>query len=141
MTIQHILVPVDFSETGNHALLHAAELARKFSARLTLYHVFHMVRPPVNEVPADIGKWYENGVAAAGSRLKELAASLGSDLSVETVVEDGVPWDTIVKRAAAHGHDLIVMSTHGRTGLKHVLLGSVAERVVRHAPCSVTVVR
>lgn len=141
MTIQHILVPVDFSESTRFTVGHACELAKRFSARVTLYHVFHIVMTPLNEVPTDLERWSEDREQAASSRLKELAASMGSGVQVETATDDGVPWDSIVKRAEKHGCDHIVMGTHGRSGLKHVLLGSVAERVVRHAPCSVTVVR
>lgn len=141
MTIQHILVPVDFSESTNGTVRFARELAERFSARVTLYHVFHIVMTPLNEVPTDLERWSEDRERAAEARLKELAASMGSGVQVETAAEDGVPWDNIVKRAAKFGHDHIVMGIHGHTGLKHVLLGSVAERVVRHAPCSVTIVR
>ena len=139
--IQRILVPIDFSGHSDLALHHAAELAKKFSARLTLYHVLHHVLPTLVDVPLGVNLWPEECGTTATSRLRELATSLGADVHSEVAVEEGVPWDSIVNRATKTGSDLIVMATHGRTGLKHALLGSVAERVLRHAPCSVMVVR
>ena len=139
--IQRILVPIDFSGSTSLTLRCAAEMAKTFSARLTLYHVLHTVLPPATPVPWALEQWSEESEKDAASRLRELAASLGGDVQSEIAVEAGVPWDSIVGRATKDGSDLIVMATHGRTGLKHVLLGSVAERVSRHAPCSVMIVR
>jgi hypothetical protein len=92
MQIQHIPVPVDFSASTHLTAAYTAELAKRFSARITLYHVLHRVLPQLNEIPPDIDSWFVDGKEAAESRLQEIAASSGGK------VEDGVPWDGIVKR-------------------------------------------
>jgi nucleotide-binding universal stress UspA family protein len=131
-----ILCPVDFSEPSRLALRGAAELAGKEGASLTILHVY--ARRPASsdkELEAEvarirpvIGEW-------------EIDARVWGAPSVEVAWEEGTPWQAIVRRAAAGTHDLIAVGTHGRTGIQHVLLGSVAERVIRHAPCSVLAVR
>lgn len=75
------------------------------------------------------------------TRLGEQREKLGADVEVTTALLEGVPFKELIRHAADNGVDLIVMSTHGHTGLKHVLLGSTAERVVREAPCPVMTVR
>jgi universal stress protein A len=77
----------------------------------------------------------------AERQLRELAGQVSSRVSVDFAMQTGIPWECIVNRAAANRDDLIVMGTHGRSGLKHLFIGSVAERVVQHAPCSVLIVR
>jgi nucleotide-binding universal stress UspA family protein len=74
-------------------------------------------------------------------QLQNLAGNLGPGIETEAVVTSGRPWQGITDYAASNNTDLIIISTHGYTGLKHVLLGSVAEKIVRHAPCPVLVVR
>jgi universal stress protein A len=141
MKIQHILVPVDFSEGTPGAIRNALELAGKFSARITLYHVLQQIFPPVGELAFSFEKQERAMQDESEKHLRELAATIPCGTPVDTAMETGIPWNCIVNRAASHGVDLIVMSTHGRSGLKHLWLGSVAERVVQHAPCSVLVVR
>ena len=142
MTIQHILVPVDFSGYAEQALEYAIELARKLSARLTLLHVLHMM--PMGVV---------DGTALPYSYIQELEAEVQQrmeayrqrvqDAALEgtVLVEAGSPFQGIVDTARDQHVDLIVMGTQGRTGLAHVFLGSVAEKVVRLAPCPVLVAR
>jgi universal stress protein A len=141
MNIKHILVPVDFSESTQSVVRDALELAGKFSARITLYHVLQPVFPPVGELDVTFDKRDRAMQDEAEKRLRELAGSTASKTKVNTAMEPGIPWDRIVNRASKYNVDLIVMGTHGRSGLKHLWLGSVAERVVQHAPCSVMVVR
>lgn len=141
MNIQHILVPVDFSESTPSAISDALELAGRFSARVTLYHVLQPVIPPVGDLAFSFDKQERAVLDASEKQLRELAAAISSNFKVNTAMEAGIPWDCIVNHAAKHDVDLIVMGTHGRSGLKHLWLGSVAERVVQHAPCSVVVVR
>lgn len=143
MPTQHFLVPIDFSASAEQALDYAIGLARTLSARLTLLHVIQ----PVLMAGADMG------VALSETSLRELEAEVqhsmaaalarvtAAGLTGERVVLYGVPFQEIVETANARQVDLIVMGTHGRTGLMYVLLGSVAERVVRLAPCAVLVVR
>lgn len=142
--LKKILVPIDFSETSAQALPYAAALAERFGAKLVLLHVIEPVtmspvfwdfQPPV----ADADQAAEVAITTRLSQLgKEL---LPEDVQARTLVCDGVAHEEIAETARNLGVDLIVLSTHGHTGLKHVLLGSTAERVVRHARCPVLVVR
>ena len=140
-SIQHILVPVDFSEGTRHAIDYALSLGGEFSARLTLLHVHKPIYIPATEVGFDYAASERYGAGEAEAHLKDLAASVPAEIKVDTQMRYGIPWDCIVKWAVEHRVDLIVMPTHGRSGLKHLLLGSVAERVIRHAHCPVLVVR
>lgn len=140
--LKQILVPVDFSECSRKALLYALPFARQFGAGITLLHVveaayalgeFGAVEYPTLE--ADLRK-------AAERRLGELAVEqIGTRVAFATRVRSGRPATEIAAAARELEADLIVIATHGHTGLKHVLLGSVAESVVRHAPCPVLTVR
>jgi nucleotide-binding universal stress UspA family protein len=144
-TITRILVPVDFSPHAERAFKYAMTLAQRFSARLGLVHVVedhYMIGAWSNEVYVpNVGELLEGLIANAERRLatlKRSAAALG--LTAETVVITGRPAPAIVEHAKEGGFDLIVMGTQGRTGLSHVVLGSVAERVVRTAACPVLTV-
>jgi universal stress protein A len=142
MRYAKILCPVDFSEPSREALVAAADLARTFDASLTLVHVYQLPLAAVPEMSVDpelygmMGKRADEELA----RLTQEALGLGVR-RVESTRLEGVAWDVIVKLARDGRVDLVVMGTHGRTGLRHALLGSVAERVVRHASCPVLVVR
>jgi nucleotide-binding universal stress UspA family protein len=141
MGFHKILCPVDFSTGSREALRVAAERARESSAELVLVHIW---RPPlVGEfqfAPAAMQHMLESEQAELES-WRVLATEFGAR-EVEARFVTGTPWDQIVKLAHADpAIDLVVMGTHGRTGLAHALLGSVAEKVVRHAPCAVLVVR
>jgi nucleotide-binding universal stress UspA family protein len=120
---RRVLFATDFSDVSRHAGRTAAALARHFSAPL---HVVH-VRPSV----ADAG---------AARSLAAAAAELGPDVMVVTETLTGLPARQIVAHARRAGVDLIVVGTHGRTGVSRALLGSVAEAVVRRAPCRVLTV-
>jgi universal stress protein A len=143
MTTQHILVPVDFSGHAEQALEYAIGLASKLSARLTLLHVIHVM--PLGIV--------DGGTALPPSYFQELEAEVQQELETyrqhmqqaglegTVMVVHGIPFQSIVDTAHDQKVDLIVMGTHGRTGLAHVFLGSVAEKVVRLAHCPVLVTR
>jgi len=143
MTLQHILVPMDFSPYSEHALDYALQLAETFQARITLFHVV--------ETPVLAGGAHMGGTIPSYTEQLEVDASRTIDkytqrvrdagLTCEAVVSHAVPFQQIVNLASARDVDMIVMSTHGRTGLAHMLLGSVAEKVVRLAPCPVLVTR
>ena len=140
--LTRILVPVDFSNAGQAALSFAVMLASKFAARITLIHVVELYSAPQDPIygffPVDDGAL----AAASASRLKDLAAeNVPAELLETTLVRHGVPYDQITAAAREMNADVIVITTHGRTGLAHVLLGSTAERIVRHAPCAVLTVR
>jgi nucleotide-binding universal stress UspA family protein len=140
--IRKILVPIDFSDCSRKALQYALALAREHRAAITLIYV---VPPPAYPVGEFGGLEYGNLVAdmrtGGEKQLAELAAEIGDAVSVETQVRTGSPAAEIVAAAQESADDMIVISTHGHTGLKHVLLGSVAEHVIRGAPCPVLVVR
>lgn len=138
-----ILVPVDFSEPSRKALHYAKKFAQQFDATITLVHVVEpLAYPPdfavVPLLPPDIE---ETRTRELQAQLAELAANVGGGVKTKAVVRTGRAWQEVVDFAKSGGFDLIVVSTHGYTGLKHALLGSVAEKVVRHAPCPVLVVR
>ena len=137
-----ILIPLDFSKPADKALEYGKAFARQFGAKLVLVHI---LEPMV--VPAELGYGFVPPpddtlpVEALREKLVLLAASLGSDLSVTSSVRIGRPWSEVVEAAKECAADLLIVATHGRTGLQHVLLGSVAEKIIRHAPCPVLVVR
>jgi universal stress protein A len=141
---ERILVAVDFSEESQCALACAAELAAKFDASLTLVHVVEPhFGPPDADVPPLTGADSDaEEFAEAKLDLSALGEQmLGPCRVVETVVRAGLAFFEITEAAKALGADLIVVGTHGYTGIKRALLGSTAEKVVRHAPCPVLVAR
>ncbi len=139
-----ILVPVDFSPHSEEATRVALQLARAFDAPVTLATVFQV---PIYPLPEGAFIAFPNAYAeatvAAGKRLEEVAAAAraAGPTTIDIKVLEGVAFREIVAFAREGGFDLIVMGTHGRTGIKHALLGSVAEKVVRKAPCAVLTVR
>jgi nucleotide-binding universal stress UspA family protein len=143
MTFKKILCPVDFSEDSQQAMQVAAGLARSSQATLVLLYVWQP-----QQWMTDYGMQWPNEVLLEAQAIEEgkLATNrvdaqrLGAP-EVVTRLLRGEPWDQIVSVAREDAIDLIVMGTHGRTGLRRALIGSVAERVVRHAPCTVMVVR
>jgi universal stress protein A len=142
MTIEHILVPMDFSEYSEHALDYAITFASKLQARLTLLHVIESL--PISGVdavtlPQDYLLKLE--VGATRHMRSYLTRVTTARLQGEVAVVYGTPFRVITEAAKERQADLIIMGTHGRTGLQHFMLGSVAERVVRLAPCPVLVVR
>ncbi len=144
LKLQRILVPLDFSQFSLHALSQALAVAEQFGARIILLHVVEPAVYPENHmagaVPLDQGN--QVLLEAARERLEEIRRQhIGSKIPTEALVRIGHPYSEIPDTAKAMGADLIVIATHGYTGLKHVLLGSVAERVVRHASCPVLTVR
>ncbi|HPC62779.1 MAG TPA: universal stress protein [Verrucomicrobiota bacterium] len=144
INLRKLLVPLDFSECACHALRYAAAFAGKVGASLVLLHV---VEPAVGgdhylSLAPTLDDANEHQVAAGRERLEALCQrQVCRQLSCQTLVRLGWAASEIVDTALALGADLIVMGTHGRSGLKHVLLGSTAEKVVRQAPCPVLTIR
>ena len=136
LTIKTILFPTDFSETSENALHYALALAKVSKAAL---HVIHVCQPPMLTIATTMDGAMVSRPAAE-AELAKLTTRL-SDVSVSTEVALGNPATTIVGAALARGADLIVMGTHGRGPIMHVLLGNVAELVVRTASCPVLTVR
>lgn len=144
MAFRKILCPVDFSEGSREALHVAAELARKSQSVLVLAHVLESrlwLAGYVASWPSDVVVEAKASAEASLAAWKADAQHVGAS-EVKAALVDGVPWVAIVAAASADpAIDLIVMGTHGRTGIARALVGSVAERVVRYAPCAVMVVR
>jgi universal stress protein A len=140
--IKTILVPTDFSPESRRALRYANTLAKETGATLKLIYVVE--RPTVFPEGPEIAALFSDGerAKAAIARLGALVRDEVDDLvPAQVEAHIGTPYWEIVWAAKTHRADLIIISTHGYTGLKHVFLGSTAERVVRHAPCPVLVVR
>jgi nucleotide-binding universal stress UspA family protein len=141
--IDCILVPLDFSEHAVAVLDWAAHLASEHSSRVVLFHAYHL---PVEfqqlegaYLPPD---FWTNVKAEAETTLEVYAADLRTrGLTVEAVVTEGYAATAIVDEVANQSADLVVIGTHGLSGLKHLLLGSIAERVVQKAPCAVLTVK
>ena len=144
MPFQRILCAIDFSESSHVATMLAAQLAAESGAVLTLVHVW---QPPIlaRDSAALLAEpVYAEFVEDCTRALAKAVAQLeGTGVArIETKLLAGVAWDCLVKEAASNpAYDLIVVGPHGRTGIEHVLVGSVAEKVVRHAPCPVLVAR
>jgi universal stress protein A len=139
-----ILTPVDFSELSSAALARARQIARQFGATVHLVHAVEPIIQPVEFaiVPPAMEEVNMRLVAERKKRLEATSEGLRAEgISCEAVVKLGKPWHVITELAKRLKADLIVIATHGHTGPKHLLLGSTAERVVQHAPCSVLVVR
>ncbi len=137
--IQRILMPIDFSDTSAAAAEYGCELAARLGARVTLLNVFSsgIVATP-DAVFAPTPEEIHAIAHAAHEHLQSLAAKLEREgLEIECIAVEGVPGDAIRSFAERERPDLIIMGTHGRRGVSHLLLGSVAEYVLRHAPCPV----
>jgi nucleotide-binding universal stress UspA family protein len=165
MAFTHVLAPTDFSEPATHAVRHAIEEARLHGAKVTLFHVlparsgtdvYYVAGAAESARPGSLDPAVETCLgapspsepAAVRSDPTEAALTRLRDLMPESFhgawdaeVADGGPADAIVRFARERHVDLIVMGTHGRAGLQRMLLGSVAERVLRLAPCPVMMVR
>src|SRR2546427_8770487 len=143
MIVQHVLVPIDFSTTADRALEYAMALAQHLQARLTLLHVLDMTPVTMDEMtPGMTATFLETQETEAQHLLQaSLERVQRAGLQGDSLLVQGTPTQTIVDTAGEQQGDLIIMGTHGRTGLGHVFLGSVAEHVVRQGPCPVLVVR
>ena len=139
INLRRILVPTDFSETSGAALRYGVELARRFKARLYLLHVpEHPGLAAAAEYPIGLFETMQND---AHDRLGHLLSEADArELRPDCAMRLGAASAEIVRHAAEHSIDLIVMGTHGRQGIARVVLGSVAETVVRNARCPVLTV-
>ena len=144
--LKKILCPTDFSENSEHALQFALALATLSQANLQLFHVVEPITYPQStelfEPVLDEVELMMKMEAAFQKQLEDQVAALKEEYSEITAKQvTGTTFLEIIKVARDEGADMIVMGTHGRTGLAHVLIGSVAERVVREAPCPVLTVK
>jgi nucleotide-binding universal stress UspA family protein len=143
--IRKILAPTDFSAHAANAVQFACGLAERLGAELHLLHVLSEIVPTGPDpllTPVLPPEYYrESEVQSRQALAKLLEPSWGTPPGVETAVRWDSPVEGIVDYAREAGISLMVIATHGRTGLSHVLLGSVAERIVREAPCPVLTIR
>jgi nucleotide-binding universal stress UspA family protein len=144
LPFKRILCPTDFSEPSSQAFTIAGELASQFGAEVLLVHVVSAVPalPPDPNYVFRVPEYEQALHGDARRKLETLADDIGKQgVRARTVVGHGNAGGEIVRIAKEEGADLIVIATHGSTGLEHVLFGSVAERVVRLAQCPVLSVR
>ena len=144
MQIKTILFPTDFSHGARAAMDHAISLAKDYEATLILLYVIQDI---------SIAEWYIPSSLSVASLLEDMEKSASQEMekwiaevsgrvkNVERIVTRGVPFVEIIKTAKDKNADLIVIGTHGRTGIDHMLFGSTAEKVVRKASCPVLTVR
>jgi nucleotide-binding universal stress UspA family protein len=141
LAFKTVVVATDFSEQSQLALEYARVFAKRFGANLRVLHVVEIPVVLSAEVPLpDVSQLADRAVANAQEKIGTALARL-EETNVIGQVLVGQPAETIVQYASDHAADLIVMGTHGRRGLAHFLVGSVAERVIRDAPCPVFTVK
>jgi nucleotide-binding universal stress UspA family protein len=148
MVWKKILVPHDFSSSANHAVALARDVAKVHGAKILLLHVVDVphqlghdavVIDPETKAPVALKDY---AITAGQAHLDDLCARLKKDdVEAQGFLRVGSPVDEIIRFATEEPVDLVAIGTHGRAGLKHLLLGSVAERVVRHCPIPVLTVR
>jgi universal stress protein A len=143
--IRTILAPTDLSPHSLTAVRYACALAERFGATLHLLHVLCDVLPVGPDpmlAPVLPPEYYTESETESKQALERLLnPAWGRPSAVETSVKWGSPVESVVETAKAIGADMIVIATHGRTGLRHLFLGSVAEQIVREAPCPVLSIR
>jgi len=142
LDVRNVLVPVDFSANAEASAKYASDLAQKFGAKL---HLLHVVEPAsfVNDLKNVPFTLSDKQLEATAMTDLEALSTRFIDPGVQSswMVKHGKGYQEIVKVAKQMKADMIVIATHGYTGLKHTIMGSTAERVVRHAPCPVLVLR
>ena len=141
MKVETILVPTDFSELSNEAVEYAFSMAKRLGAKMVFLHTLQ--RPDQTDPMTPL---YDEGYAYvkdhANGLLNDLvqkAKSQGQEAAAELV--DGIPFVEIIRMARKKDADLIIMGTHGRTGMAHLMIGSQAERVVRQSSCPVLTIK
>lgn len=143
INIKNILCPIDYSVYSEMALKYAIEFAEKYEAKLYLMHVLDIRVYDIND--PDLYNVNIIDEETLGKLRERLLKCVNEDtkgrIAVEAIIIQGVPFAEIIKASRDYKIDLIVLGTHGRTGLSHAIMGSVAEKVVRKAPCPVLTIR
>lgn len=144
LMIKKILVPIDFSDYSKSALRYSVNFAKFFNASITLIYVVEPIIYPPDfsmgqiAIPTVNTEWDER----AKEELDKLAKNeIPAELKVKTLIKTGKPFVEIIETAKEEDVDLIIIATHGHTGVEHILFGSTAEKVVRKAPCPVLTLR
>ncbi len=142
--IKKVLVPIDFSDYSKSSLRYAVNFAKKFNAEIYLIYVVEPVIYPPDfsmgqiAIPSVNAEWDER----AREELKNLAKTeIPEGVKVKTILKNGKPFLEIIDTALEENIDLIIIATHGHSGVEHILFGSTAEKVVRKAPCPVLTLR
>ncbi len=143
INIKNVLCPIDYSVYSEKALQYAIEFAVKYGAKLYLLHVLDIRIYDINDPELyNVTVVDKETIDKLSSRLlKCVNEETKGRIAVEAIVVQGVPFSEIINTAKEHKIDLIVLGTHGRTGISHAIMGSVAEKVVRKSPCPVLTVR
>lgn len=141
--LKKILCPIDFSECSSYALSYAIDLSAKEHASLYLIHVIETHMSDIGDIVKQIDLLLdEKQIDNLRMRLINLVPEdIRINIHIESIVQKGIPFIEIIRTAKDKQADLIVMGTHGRTGLEHILIGSVAQRVIQRAPCPVLSIR
>ena len=142
ITLKRILCPIDHSDCSKEALKYAVSFAMKEEAKLLLLHIIDI--RSFNEELDAISKQIPDEETFEQLRVKLLDCipeEIRDDMDVEAIVIQGIPFVEIISTAKEKEIDMIVIGSHGRTGISHMMLGSVSEKVVRKAPCPVLTVR
>jgi len=140
LPIRKILVPIDFSSHSNQVMKYASAIAQAFNARIILMHVVDSASYSVTDTFAIVDRRRPLETIAR-ALLGSWAKQLNGNIRVQRHLATGFAYQEILNTTRKDQVDLIIMGTHGRTGLRHFLLGSVTEKVVRMAPCPVLTVR
>lgn len=141
LKLKNILVPIDFSKASLKALAYAIPFAEQFGAQISLIHVAEPYLYPTDPdlMPLVLDR---RSVTSLQAKLRKVGSRLvGHPRLGSCIVKVGKAFHEVTETARAMDVDLIILTTHGHTGLKHIVLGSTAERVIRHAPCPVLTVR
>ncbi|HHT9111008.1 MAG TPA: universal stress protein [Candidatus Brocadiaceae bacterium] len=143
INIKNVLCPVDYSVYSEKALHYAIEFAEKYQAKLYLMHVLDIRVYDINDPDLyNVNIVDKETIEKLRARLlKCVSEETKGKIPVEAIVIQGVPFTEIITAARDYKIDMIVIGTHGRTGLSHAIMGSVAEKVVRKSPCPVLTVR
>jgi nucleotide-binding universal stress UspA family protein len=143
--LEKILIPTDFSSSSENAMRYAVSFAKEYNAELIVLHVIKESHRPKHLITTlsdeEIDKIIADEIGLAKKAMEQFVNVFGEGLNVQRLIKSGIPVVEIVESAKEEKVDLIVMGTHGQTGTRHALIGSVAERVVRNAPCPVFTVK
>jgi nucleotide-binding universal stress UspA family protein len=144
LSIKKVLVPIDFSDYSKSSLKYAVNFAKSFNADITLIYVIEPIIYPPDfsmgqiAIPSVSPEWDER----AHEELEKLAKNeISSDVNVKVIIKTGKPFVEIIETASEEDIDIIIIATHGHSGVEHILFGSTAEKVVRKAPCPVLTLR
>jgi len=144
ITIKTILVPTDFSELSKVALPYAVDLAKKYGAKIVIFHVFdeELLSPIFFEAGGKAEEYFNRLRNDFDSAVEQFLDGIDTgDLEIESHLANGSPFVEILRYVKENGVDLVVMGTHGRSGVAHAFLGSVTEKVMRKSPAPVMIVR